>query len=185
MNSICELHRIRFLRTETEKTAGRRGSRINSVTETGYSERLTVRTRDLEKERKMENCIFCKIVAGEIPSMRVYEDDDCIATLDIGPANPGHTLIIPKEHYQDLTEMNEALAGKLLMVAKEIGMRQKERLGAAGFNIVQNNGRAAGQTVPHFHIHVIPRYEGDSDMVTWRPTEPTTEALREILERMV
>lgn len=133
----------------------------------------------------MENCIFCKIVAGDIPSMRVYEDEYCIATLDINPAAPGHTLIIPKEHYKDLTEMNEELAGKLLMAAKKVGMLQMERLGAAGFNVVQNNGAAAGQTVLHFHIHVIPRYTGDSDMVTWKPTEPETAALREIQEKMI
>lgn len=132
----------------------------------------------------MDNCIFCKIVAGDIPSMRIYEDEDCIATLDIGPASTGHTLIIPKKHYKDLTEMNGELAGKLLMAAREIGMRQMERLGAAGFNIVQNNGAAAGQTVLHFHIHVIPRYEGDGEMVTWKPTEPDTDALKTVQEKL-
>ncbi len=130
----------------------------------------------------MENCVFCKIVAGEIPSMRVFEDEDCIAILDINPAANGHTLIIPKEHRKDLTEMDGDLTGRLMMVAKEIGMRQKERLGAAGFNIVQNNGAAAGQTVPHFHIHVIPRYEGGTQMVSWNPTSPDTDVLREFCE---
>lgn len=132
----------------------------------------------------MENCIFCKIVAGDIPSMRVYEDENCIATLDIGPASEGHTLIIPKQHFKDLTEMDEELLGKLLVVAKKIGMLQMERLGAVGFNIVQNNGVAAGQTVMHFHIHVIPRYENGPQMVTWEPTDPGMEALQKVFEKL-
>lgn len=133
----------------------------------------------------MDNCIFCRIIAGEIPSMRVFEDENCVAMLDINPANPGHTLILPKEHHKDLTEMDEALAGKLLMTAKRVGLRQMERLGAAGFNVVQNNGPAAGQTVMHFHIHVIPRYENDDKMVLWNPTEPSMDELKTICEKLV
>ncbi len=132
----------------------------------------------------MDNCIFCRIIAGDIPSRRVYEDENCIATLDIGPASKGHTLIMPKKHFQDLTEMDEELLGKLMITAKTVGIRQKERLGAAGFNIVQNNGIAAGQTVPHFHIHVIPRYEGGPEMAGWIPTEPSAEELDEVLEKL-
>lgn len=132
----------------------------------------------------MNDCIFCKIINGDIPSMRVYEDDLCIAMLDISPANPGHTLVLPKQHIENILDMPEDLGGHLLMVAKEIGKRQKERLGALGFNVVQNNGTAAGQTVPHFHIHIIPRYENDGQMVLWKPTEPSTEALREIQEKL-
>ena len=131
----------------------------------------------------MENCIFCRIIAGEIPSMRIYEDQDCIATLDIGPAAKGHTLIIPNKHFADVTDnAPEALLGKLMKVAASVGMRQKERLSAAGFNIVQNNGEAAGQTVPHLHIHVIPRYEGGPVMVAWEPTDPGMDALQEVYE---
>ena len=132
----------------------------------------------------MDDCIFCRIVSGEIPSMRVYEDEDCIAIMDINPATPGHTLVIPRKHYADLTEMDEETAGKLLMVAKRIGIRQKVALGADGFNVVQNNGRAAGQTVLHFHIHVIPRYAHGPQMVVWEPTQPTTEQLAEICEKL-
>ena len=132
----------------------------------------------------MEDCIFCKIVAGDIPSMKVYEDENCIAIMDINPATPGHVLIIPRKHAADLTEMDEALGGKLLMVAKEIGIRQKTALGADGFNVVQNNGRAAGQTVLHFHIHVIPRYAHGPQMVAWEPTTPSREQLGELCERL-
>ena len=131
-----------------------------------------------------ENCIFCRIIAGDIPSSRVYEDEDCIAMLDIGPASPGHTLILPREHRKDLTEMDGEMLGKLMTVAKVIGIRQMERLGAAGFNLVQNNGTAAGQTVPHFHIHVIPRYEGGPAIAAWEPTSPDFDELSKIRERM-
>ena len=131
----------------------------------------------------MDNCIFCKIIAGEIPSMRIYEDDQCIATLDIGPASKGHTLVIPKSHYTDVTDgVPEELLGKLMKTASKIGVRQIEKLGAAGFNIVQNNGEAAGQTVRHLHIHVIPRYEGGPGMVGWEPTKPETAELQEVCE---
>ena len=132
----------------------------------------------------MEDCIFCKIIEGEIPSMRVYEDEDCVAMMDINPASPGHTLILPKKHLADLSEMDEELAGRLMMVAKKIGLRQKQALGADGFNVVQNNGRAAGQTVFHYHIHVIPRYAGGPQMVVWEPTSPTREQLSELCERL-
>ncbi len=131
----------------------------------------------------MDNCIFCRIIAGEIPSMRIFEDDDCIATLDIGPASKGHTLVMPKNHYADVTDgVPEALLGKLLKTAAKIGARQIEKLGAAGFNIVQNNGEEAGQTVRHLHIHVIPRYEGGPKMVGWEPTDPGMDALQKVYE---
>lgn len=132
----------------------------------------------------MDSCIFCRIIAGDIPSMRVYEDEQCIAMLDINPASSGHTLILPREHHKDITEMDEALLGHVLSVAKEIGKRQMERLNAEGFNIVQNNGAAAGQTVPHFHVHVIPRYAGGPQMVSWEPTEPEDGALSAVLEKL-
>ena len=131
----------------------------------------------------MDNCIFCRIISGEIPSLRVYEDDLCIATLDIGPAEPGHTLIIPKAHYNDvMDDVPEVLLGKLMKTAAEIGRRQKERLHADGFNIVQNNGEAAGQTVRHLHIHVIPRYDGHPVIVGWTPQEPGQDALQEVYQ---
>lgn len=132
----------------------------------------------------MENCIFCKIVAGEIPSMRVYEDADCIATLDIGPATEGHTLIIPKKHAKDITEVPAEDLGKLFKVAAQVGTLQMERLGAKGFNVVQNNGTAAGQTVMHFHIHVIPRYENGPQVAAWDPTEPGFDTLGETLKKL-
>jgi histidine triad (HIT) family protein len=133
----------------------------------------------------MDNCVFCRIISGEIPSLRVYEDEECIAALDINPASPGHTLIIPKVHRKDLTELNAEEIEHCFSVAKLLGERQLARLGADGFNLVQNNGPAAGQTVLHFHIHVIPRYAGGPQIAAWKQTEPDPGILREIAERLL
>ena len=132
----------------------------------------------------MDNCVFCKIVSGDIPSFRVYEDEECIAVLDINPASPGHTLVIPRVHRKDLTELSVQEIAHAFSVAKLLGERQMERLGADGFNLVQNNGAAAGQTVLHFHIHVIPRYAGGPQIAAWKQTEPDPQHLREIAERL-
>lgn len=132
----------------------------------------------------MDNCVFCKIISGDIPSFRVYEDEECIAVLDINPASPGHTLVIPRVHRKDLTELGVQEIAHAFSVAKLLGERQMERLGADGFNVVQNNGAAAGQTVLHFHIHVIPRYAGGPSIAAWKQTEPDPQHLREIAERL-
>ena len=116
-----------------------------------------------------KECIFCKIAGGEIPSSTVYEDEDFRVILDLGPASKGHALILPKQHFKDLWELD----GK-------IGAAMKKALGCTGFNVVQNNGISAGQTVFHFHVHIIPRYENGPDMVTWAPGKATPEELAEI-----
>ena len=100
-----------------------------------------------------ENCIFCKIANGEIPSSTVYEDDDFRVILDLGPASKGHALILPKQHYKDICEADMAVTGKILPLAAKIGSAMKKGLGASGFNVVQNNGTSAGQTVFHLHVH--------------------------------
>ena len=105
-----------------------------------------------------EDCIFCKIANGLIPARKLYEDDDFCVILDLGPATKGHALILPKEHYRDICELEETVAAKVLPLAGKIGKAMKKGLGCQGFNLVQNNGEAAGQTVLHFHIHVIPLY---------------------------
>ena len=99
---------------------------------------------------KESNCIFCKIANGEIPSTTLYEDDDFRVILDMGPAARGHALLLPKEHYANLFELDDELAAKALVTAKKVASRLKDALGADGFNLVQNNGEAAGQTVFHF-----------------------------------
>ena len=106
-----------------------------------------------------DDCIFCKIANGEIPSATIYEDEDFRAFLDLNPATRGHALLVPKDHFANLFELDEEYAEKAIRLAKRIGTRMKEKLGCDGLNLVQNNGEAAGQTVFHFHMHLIPRYE--------------------------
>ena len=108
---------------------------------------------------------FRKIAGGEIPSSTVYEDEDFRVILDLGPASKGHALILPKQHFKDLCELDPAIAAKALPLAGKIGAAMKKALGCTGFNVVQNNGISAGQTVFHFHVHIIPRYENGPDMV--------------------
>lgn len=107
----------------------------------------------------MKDCIFCKIINKEIPSSVVYEDDDVIAILDISQATVGHTLVIPKEHYENFLATPHDMMHKVMDVAQRIGMAQIEMLGAKGVNILTNVGSVAGQSVMHFHVHVVPRYE--------------------------
>ena len=128
----------------------------------------------------MSDCIFCKIAAGEIPSATIYEDDDFRVILDMGPATRGHALILPKKHFADVTEISGETAAKVLPLAAKIGTAMKKSLGCAGFNLVQNNGTAAGQTVFHFHVHVIPRYEDGPKIVSWNPGSSTEEERAEI-----
>ena len=118
---------------------------------------------------KDDNCIFCKIAAGEIPSATLYEDDDFRVLLDVGPASKGHTLVIPKNHYGDIFEITESDLKKAIYLTQKTAKRLKEVLGCDGINVLQNNGPAAGQTVFHFHIHIIPRWDGDGVSVTWKP----------------
>jgi len=118
---------------------------------------------------KDDNCIFCKIANGEIPGAALYEDDNFKVVLDVGPATKGHCLVLPKEHYANIYEMPEELLGQAMAVAQKVGTRLVKAVGADGLNIVQNNGLAAGQTVFHFHIHLIPRFDGEESIVGWVP----------------
>lgn len=115
------------------------------------------------------DCIFCKIAKGDIPSATLYEDEDLRVILDLGPASKGHALVIPRIHAANLFELPDEIAEKAIVVAKKVATRLKEGLHADGLNLVQNNGAAAGQTVDHFHIHLIPRYENDTVNVKWQP----------------
>lgn len=132
----------------------------------------------------MENCIFCKIAAGEIPAATVYEDERVRAILDLGPANPGHTLVLPKEHFEDSLGMPEALLGHAMAVGARVGRAQMEAMGYEGFHLLQNNKAAAGQSVFHFHLHVIPRRMGDEALGLWKPGHPAAEELRENGEKL-
>lgn len=131
----------------------------------------------------MNDCIFCKIAAGEIPSATLYEDEDFRVILDLGPATYGHALIIPKKHYANIIEIPDELAGKAMVLAKRVVTVMKDALPCDGYNVVQNNGECAGQTVFHFHIHLIPRYKGDNAGVTWKPGKLSDEDRDEILKK--
>lgn len=129
---------------------------------------------------KKEDCIFCKIANGDIPSKTLYEDEDFRVILDLGPATRGHALILPKEHADNLYELPDETASKVFVLAKKLAIKMKEKLNCDGLNIVQNNGEAAGQTVRHFHMHLIPRYVNDGQKILWTPGESTPEELEEV-----
>lgn len=124
-----------------------------------------------------DDCIFCKIANGEIPSATVYEDSICRVILDVNPANKGHALIIPKEHFDNIYSMDAETAAKIFTIATEVAKAQKAELNPDGLNILQNNGEAAGQTVFHFHMHLVPRYIKDNVIMTWIPGKADTEEL--------
>ena len=126
------------------------------------------------------NCIFCKIANGEIPSTTLYEDEDFRVILDLGPATRGHALLLPKNHFANLFELDDETAQKAILVAKKMAGKMKAALGADGFNLVPNNGEAAGQTVFHFHMHLIPRYKNDNAGILWEPGETTPEDMAEV-----
>jgi histidine triad (HIT) family protein len=129
---------------------------------------------------KDNNCIFCKLANGEIPTNAIYEDDDFKVILDMSPATKGHALILPKEHFPDLYQVDDEIAGKAMKLAKKLAIVMTDKLQCDGFNLVQNNGEAAGQTIFHFHIHLIPRYNHDSVESLWSPGESTQEELEAI-----
>ncbi len=131
-----------------------------------------------------ENCIFCKLANGEIPSSTIYEDERFRVILDLGPATKGHALILPKDHADNLFELPEETAAQAIKLAKKLGAKMVKKLGADGFNLVQNNGEAAGQTVMHFHLHLIPRYQNDGQKILWNPTKPTPEELNSVCEEL-
>ena len=131
-----------------------------------------------------DDCIFCKLANGVFPTNSIYEDDNFNVILDNGPATKGHALILPKEHADDLFELPDDTAAEAFKLAKKLGKHIMEVLGADGLNVVQNNGEAAGQTVRHFHLHLIPRYDNDGQKIQWEPTSPSSEELAKIKEEL-
>ena len=129
---------------------------------------------------KDNNCIFCKLANGDIPTNAIYEDDDFKVILDASPASKGHALILPKEHYANIYEIDEEVLAKASRLAKKIITHEKEILKCDGYNVVQNNGEVAGQTVFHYHMHLIPRYENDNAGILWEPGETTPEDMAEV-----
>ena len=133
---------------------------------------------------KDDNCIFCKLANGDISTNSIYEDDDFKVILDASPATKGHSLIIPKSHYKDIYEIDEELAGKAFKLAKKLTISMTDKLGCEGFNILQNNKEVAGQTVFHFHMHLIPRYKEGKSILTWGHEEFTPEEMEDICKSL-
>lgn len=127
-----------------------------------------------------DDCIFCKLANGVFETNKIYEDDDFTVILDAAPATKGHALILPKEHYANIYELDDETAGKALKLAKKLAIHMTDKLGCDGFNIIQNNGEAAGQTVFHFHVHLIPRYKDDGAVLQWNPTSPDADEQKEL-----
>jgi len=133
----------------------------------------------------MADCIFCMLANGEIPTATLYEDGEFRVIMDANPATKGHCLILPKAHYANIYEMPEDLTGRAFVLAKRMAGRLTEALGCDGFNLVQNNGEEAGQTVFHFHIHLIPRYKGGERIIAnWTQTPLPEEWKDEVLAKL-
>lgn len=132
----------------------------------------------------MDNCFFCKLAKGEAPSNTVYEDNDFKVILDIAPANPGHCLIIPKAHAENIYEIDPELLSKAAVLAQKIAKKVKKATGCDGINILQNNEEAAGQTVFHFHMHVIPRYKDDKKF-SYKTISQTDEEFKAVKEAII
>ncbi len=133
----------------------------------------------------MSDCIFCKIAGGEIPSKTLYEDEKFRVILDLGPATRGHALILPKEHAANIYELPDETAAAAFVLGKKIAGILRDKLKCDGLNLIQNNGETAGQTVNHFHLHVIPRYEGDGQKIGWIPGKPSQEELEAVRKEIV
>ena len=135
---------------------------------------------------KKDDCIFCKIAAGEIPSRKIYEDKDLIAIMDLNPTSKGHSLIIPKEHCTNIYDIVEDIAAKVMKTAKKIATKMTVALNCDGFNLLQNNGETAGQTMFHFHMHLIPRYkDADNNMLKFTSVSFSDEEMDAIRDQII
>ena len=133
----------------------------------------------------MSDCIFCQIVSGQIPSSKVYEDEEVLAFLDITQVTKGHTLVIPKKHYRNMLEMDAEAASSLFARVPKIAQQLQEKLGASGVNIINNNEEAAGQTVFHTHVHLLPRFgESDGLKLSFETHEPDFAALAQLAQEI-
>ncbi len=133
---------------------------------------------------KKDDCIFCKLANGEIPTNALYEDDIVKVIFDANPAAKGHVLILPKEHFDNIYELDDDTAAHVFKVAAKISKAYKKALDFDGLNIVQNNGEVAGQTVFHFHMHIIPRIKGDTVKVGWVPGTADNDTIASIVEKV-
>jgi histidine triad (HIT) family protein len=132
----------------------------------------------------MSDCVFCKIVAGQIPSTRVFEDEHTLAFMDLGHVNPGHTLVAVKKHAANVFELDEMQAEAIARAVVKISRALKKTFEPEGLSVYQANGKAAGQTVFHYHVHLVPRHDGDGMALTWPVKNPPREKLEEYAARI-
>ena len=135
---------------------------------------------------KDANCIFCKLANGDIPTNTIYEDEDFIVFMDNAPATKGHALVVPKDHFANIYEIDEEILGKAVKVGQKVAKHVTPILGCEGFNLLQNNGEVAGQTIFHFHMHLIPRYKDmeNSGLLETTPNEVPAEELKDLCEQL-
>ena len=133
----------------------------------------------------MADCIFCKIVQGEIPCAKVYEDDLVLSFLDINPINPGHTLVLPKNHYSTLFEVAPEALEACILASQKISKAVYKTVNAAGLNFLQNNFRAAGQLIEHVHFHLIPRFDNDGFLTSWPGKEYPSGEMEKTLKKIL
>jgi histidine triad (HIT) family protein len=130
------------------------------------------------------DCIFCKIVAGDLPSQKVDEDEHTIAFMDISPGTRGHALVVPREHHRDLYTIDPEVLDHTMRAAQRLALKVRDRLGPDGVNLINSCGAAAWQTVFHFHVHVLPRYEDDPLHLPWTPKEGDPEEIAAVAEEL-
>ena len=133
----------------------------------------------------MKNCIFCRIIAGEIPSLKIYEDDLVLAFMDIAPINFGHVLVIPKEHHTSVATIPENTAGRMFLVGSRAGVAMRRGLGADGFNLHLSDGTVAGQVVMHAHLHIVPRWTDDGFRWNWRQLQYESDEKRAEIQNLI
>jgi histidine triad (HIT) family protein len=130
------------------------------------------------------DCIFCAIAHDIIPATKVYEEDQLLAFMDINPANPGHLLVIPKQHYRNIFDINTEIAGKIMQVGTQLASAIKTALNPDGLNLFQSSEPAAFQTIFHFHLHLIPRWEDDSLALPWQPKQGDMNQIVEVADKI-
>lgn len=135
---------------------------------------------------KQDNCIFCKLANGDIPTNTIYEDEEFRVIMDAAPATKGHALVLPKNHYADIYEIDPEVLGKAIQVGQKVIKHATKVLGCEGYNLLQNNGEVAGQTVFHFHLHLIPRYADmdNKQLLHWNPADIDGEAIKALTESL-
>ena len=132
----------------------------------------------------MSDCIFCKIIDGSIPSFKIHENENCLVLLDRFPSGIGHVLVIPKKHVENIFELDDETAAKIFPLVTDVAKRMKKHLALDGLNILQNNGAAAQQSVPHFHIHLIPRCKDDAITIHWDSVDPDLKSFEDIVKTL-